>query len=386
MLRGVLLPSLILIISVNVSASFLVSNPTELVLNQGLDVNFRRADFALFSASSASKDSVQEKQEYIKEGNVLILDHLNINHEKGCHDLVKAFYFDFLKCAVDPRKAENLELGKKTLWANIGSNQFHLPEGKPEAQVFQGVVTLAYPKSFIQKLLEQVDSFYDSCLGSSKFKVKEVSSNELSVLDPWGTQFRLLGILNEDEVRDERGKQPGAESEGIAMTDLTVYVNDKLNFAGIARFYEQVLGAPSHFNENDPYRVVIDVGPKQTLTFVGKADDINHAELVKTDNGIENFGAHISMYIADLQGAYIKANEFGVTYVNTRFKRRAFNLDEAIDQCMFRIIDIVDPENLSDGPILKLEHEIRSVTKRDGRKYKSCPFNDIPDICLKKNF
>ena len=86
MLRGVLLPSLILIISVNVSASFLVSNPTELVLNQGLDVNFRRADFALFSASSASKDSVQEKQEYIKEGNVLILDHLNINHEKGCHD------------------------------------------------------------------------------------------------------------------------------------------------------------------------------------------------------------------------------------------------------------------------------------------------------------
>ena len=40
-------------------------------------------------------------------GNILLLDHLNINHEKGRHDLLKAFYFDVLKCAVDPRKVEN---------------------------------------------------------------------------------------------------------------------------------------------------------------------------------------------------------------------------------------------------------------------------------------
>lgn len=60
-------------------------------------------------------------------GNVLLLDHLNINHEKSRHDLLRAFYFDTLGLAIDPRKTENLEKGRKTLWANAGITQFHLP-------------------------------------------------------------------------------------------------------------------------------------------------------------------------------------------------------------------------------------------------------------------
>ena len=44
---------------------------------------------------------------------VLLLDHLNINHEKGRHDALNAFYFDFLGCAIDPRKYENYVAGKK---------------------------------------------------------------------------------------------------------------------------------------------------------------------------------------------------------------------------------------------------------------------------------
>ncbi len=35
-----------------------------------------------------------------------------------------------------------------------------------------------------------------------------------------------------------------------------------------------------------------------------------------------------------------------------------------------------------DGVILRLEHEVRSVVKRDGRLYKSCPFDAIPDGCV----
>ena len=31
---------------------------------------------------------------------------------------------------------------------------------------------------------------------------------------------------------------------------------------------------------------------------------------------------------------------------------------EAVEQCMFRIIDIVDPLNVAAGPILQLEHEV----------------------------
>ena len=47
-----------------------------------------------------------------------------------------------------------------------------------------------------------------------------------------------------------------------------------------------------------------------------------------------------------------------------------------------RLLDIVDPEDLGAGPILKLEHEVRSVVKRDGSKYKSCPFDEIPEGCV----
>ena len=76
-------------------------------------------------------------------GNVLLVDHLNINHERGRHDLLAAFYFDVLGCAADPRKSDNLASGRKTLWANAGISQFHLPEADA-AQVFDGVITLAY--------------------------------------------------------------------------------------------------------------------------------------------------------------------------------------------------------------------------------------------------
>ena len=88
------------------------------------------------------------------------------------------------------------------------------------------------------------------------------------------------------------------------------------------------------------------------------------------------------MYVADLPSVYKQAETLGLAYVNPRFKRRAYTLDQAIDDCMFRCLDIVDPENVEDGPILKLEHEVCSVIKRDGLKYASCPFDNIPEGCV----
>jgi hypothetical protein len=48
---------------------------------------------------------------------------------------------------------ENVVSAKKTLWANIGSHQFHLPEGKPEAQVLDSRITLVYQD--LPKIMEQ---------------------------------------------------------------------------------------------------------------------------------------------------------------------------------------------------------------------------------------
>ena len=64
--------------------------------------------------------------------NLLIMDHYNYNHRKGGHEVLKAFFFDLLGLKPDPRKAENLDAGKGTVWANCAAHQFHLAEGKPD--------------------------------------------------------------------------------------------------------------------------------------------------------------------------------------------------------------------------------------------------------------
>ena len=48
-----------------------------------------------------------------------------------------------------------LDKDKKTLWANIGAQQFHLPEGKPDAQVLKGEIRLCYSGDELQGLIER---------------------------------------------------------------------------------------------------------------------------------------------------------------------------------------------------------------------------------------
>ena len=319
-------------------------------------------------------------------GNILILDHLNINHEKGRHDWLKSFYFDFLNLSVDPRKQENLESGRKTLWANAAAQQFHLPEGKPDAQVLEGVITLSYPDfGGISDRLEAAKK----ALKSSKFDAAIVGDEKWKVTDPWGNQFRI--VTGEASERDTRGQQSGPPAEGLAMRDLTIYTATSANLPGIARFYRQILDAPILRQDTD--HVVVSVGPLQTLTFRRHPDGskmVSHEDMrdehVEAPEGFpsfqSNYGPHVSMYVADFKACYKKADKLNLTYVNPRFSRRAYTLEQAVDDCMFRVLDIKDPENPDDGTILRLEHEVRSVIKRDGSKYKSCPFDEIPKECL----
>ena len=336
-------------------------------------------DVIAFSSPVSKNVDVSTRQQPV--GDMLILDHLNINHEQGRHDWLKAFYFDFLGCAVDPRKEENLAKGKKTLWANIGAQQFHLPEGKPDAQVLEGIVTLSFPDlSTLAKKYEDVKQQ----LTGSKFQLQH-ETDRLVVTDPWGTQFHLL----QGHARDPRGEQPGGTSAGLSLQDLTIYTPPRCNMAGIARFYEEILNA--HILNLDDDRCVVSVGPWQTLTFASHPEgrtpvheDLHEEEvesLVGQPSFLSNYGPHVSMYVTDLPTSYLKAEELGVAYVNPRFKRRAYTLAEAVDDCMFRCLDIVDPEQPEAGAILKLEHEIRSIVKRDGSMYASCPFDEIPAGC-----
>ncbi|CAB9510085.1 expressed unknown protein [Seminavis robusta] len=335
-----------------------------------------------YSDSSTTTTSTEQPV-----GDILILDHLNINHEEGRHDWLNAFYFDFLGLAVDPRKEENYKSGQKTVWANAGAQQFHLPEGTPNAQVLSGQVVLVYPDlTVLQDRVTPVASKLDG----SQFAVVNTNDDALLVTDPWGSSFRLEQGASEQQYRDPRGLQPGALSECLAMRDLTIYTPVTANLDGIARFYQHIFDAP--VLSLDAKKCVISVGPKQTLTFETKEgiDEVSHHVDLRQEEEVEgmpsflsNYGPHISMYVADLPACYRRADELGLPYVNPRFKRRAYNLEQAVDDCMFRCIDIVDPERPQDGVILQLEHEVRSVVKRDGSLYKSCPFDEVPDAVKK---
>ena len=352
----------------------------------GLDVADAFSVESSRSAMTASKSPPPQKQQQQPVGGILILDHLNINHEKGRHDWLKAFYFDFLQLAVDPRKEENLQAGQKTLWANAGANQFHLPEGKPDAQVLDGLVTLVYPD--LQDLLDRQDNARQKLQGSKFDIILKQSDGEenqiLLVTDPWGSQFSL--VQGSEDDRDSRGCQPGDSSACLGMRDLTIYVPSNCNLEGISRFYNTMFQAPTL--TLDSKTCVVSVGPRQTLTFKEHPESslVSHTDLkddeVEPPEGcptfLSNYGPHISMYISNFPATYNRALELDVTYVNPRFKRRAYNLEEAIDDCMFRCLNIIDPENKDGGVILQLEHEVRSVVKRDGSLYKSCPFDQVP--------
>ena len=320
--------------------------------------------------------------------NVLILDHLNINHEKGRHDLASAFYFHLLGCEPDARKADNLVAGKGTVWANTGMHQFHLSEGKPEAQVLDGKVTLGY--SSLTGVRSRLAAGVPPALDASKFSViADQADDGLTLSDPWGTVFQLVE-LDALDVEDERGGQPGAgDAEPRAMLDLTINVPASAGpkgLQGIRRFYEEILQMPTH--ACDERALVLDAGagapradgtPRQTLTFaLADGNDVAHEETGVDDEGRPlNRGAHISMYLGDMRGAYQRADALGLCYVNHRFKRRAYTEEEAVEQCMFRMLDVVDPNDVAAGPILSIEHEVRSAVKADGTKYKSCPIDEV---------
>ena len=314
-------------------------------------------------------------------GAVTLMDHLNINHEGARQDVLCAFYFDCLGLVADPRKAENLDVGVGTVWANGGSTQFHFSKGDT-AQVFDGVIEMAYrdEKSFEaveQALLNPPEVLKED---GSKFSVKKGEDGSITVTDYHGTTYSLCV---DAEAEDVRGSQPGEtrpHTPCAAIKSLEVNVPPEASLEGIGRFYSEVLGAP--VIESTPSSVAISMGPKQTLRYKHSTTPVPHScphdDVRDCEGGIANYGAHISLYLHDFKGAYERSQALGVGFVNHRFKRRAYCLEEAMDQCMFRTLDIVDPAHPDKGVILQLEHEVRSMTQANGEKYKSFPLEAIP--------
>ena len=102
--------------------------------------------------------------------------------------------------------------------------------------------------------------------------------------------------------------------------------------------------------------------------------------LTPSQDYIDGEGPHVSFYVDDLSATW--SNVIAITspcsiadslvYANPRFKKQARTLEEALDQCIFRVLHVVDPLDPS-GVVMRLEHEITSRIKPDGSIYENFP-------------
>jgi hypothetical protein len=153
-------------------------------------------------------------QKISRHGNIALLDHFNVNHKRGGHDLLKSFYYETLGFSIDPRKEANLVSGSKTLWANAGITQLHLPEAE-DAQIFDGIISIAYAS---QAHLDEIQKKLPDNRCEMQLSPASADGGEgrgeggreegLRVLDPWGSSYFLFV---DEEAKDKRGVQVSLE-------------------------------------------------------------------------------------------------------------------------------------------------------------------------------
>ncbi|MEK9646615.1 MAG: hypothetical protein VW547_13830, partial [Alphaproteobacteria bacterium] len=129
-------------------------------------------------------------------------------------------------------------------------------------------------------------------------------------------------------------KRFGRTRLGIVYVEFLV---PKGNAAGIARFYEEIVGALA--------KVKTSGGARAAHVTVGYAQELIYRE---TTARIAPFdGHHIQIYVADFSGPYDKLRERGL-------------ITEESNQHQYRFEDIVDPD--TNEVLFTLDHEMRSLT------------------------
>ena len=169
----------------------------------------------LTAFSSCCSSTLQETSaddnmsQIVDQSTLILLEHININVPS--HEYILPFYFDLLGCGMDPRKAQNLEpdAPKKTLWANCGASQFHLPYGDV-AQRIPGQIGLSYAS--LEGLKARVageEQKDNACIKESKIGVDEASGREyVRLVDRYDNVFYCRQKVHGATSRAESWKQP----------------------------------------------------------------------------------------------------------------------------------------------------------------------------------
>jgi len=244
-------------------------------------------------------------------GNIVHLEHFNVVHDD--QRLATLFYIVGLGGTRDPY----LFVGLDNMWVNFGRTQAHLPSrGKsPKPEVLRGTIGLVVPSlAELKQRLERVSAE----LSSTKFSWRE-AEGAIETVCPWGNRIRAHAPAREF----------GPIDLGIAYVDFDV---PEGTAEGIARFYEEVIGAPARAERG---RAIVSAGRHQKLTFT------------ETKKALPDYdGHHIQVYIADFSTPYAWLKARGLVNMET-------------DAHEWRFQWIVDPR---DGrKLFQIEHEVRSM-------------------------
>lgn len=244
-------------------------------------------------------------------GNVISLEHVNVCIPD--QRLSTLFYVTGLGLTRDPY----LTTSVNNMWVNAGRTQFHLPTGDP--LTVRGTIGMVMPDR--AGLLERLKRVKPQLKGT-KFAYRP-ANDHVGVTCPWGNSFRI----------HEPGERFGRTALGIAYVEFDVPDGTAKK---IARFYEEIVGAPAIVDAKGGPAAHVQVGYKQELVYR------------ETGRRIAPFdGHHIQIYVADFSGPYDRLQERGL-------------ISEESNQHQYRFKDIVDLD--SGKTLFVLDHEMRSVT------------------------
>ena len=244
-------------------------------------------------------------------GNIVLLEHVNV--QVPDQPLAMMFYIIGMGFTRDPY----LNVGLGNMWANVGEQQFHLPTRPP--QVIQGHIGVVVPD--LDSLKSRLASVEEGLAGT-KFRWS-VETNHIAVTCPWGNRLQCYPA----------GPEFGDMALGIPYVEFLVGPG---RAAGIARFYDHVMGAPSTAESGDQGTLGrVKIGRNQSLVFRETKEP-----LVPYD------GHHIAIYVANFSRAYGYLKDRGL-------------ISEDVRNHQYRFKEIIDPDNGS--CVFLVEHEVRSL-------------------------
>ena len=243
---------------------------------------------------------------------------VNIGHVNVCitdQHLATHYYVTGLGLTRDPF----LNTGARLMWINVGMAQFHLPMGQPD--VLRGITGLVVPdRAALLDRLAQVRK----PLEGTKFDFRE-SNDCVETVCPWGNR---INVHAPDESRF------GRIVLGMPYIEFEVRPGTA---EGIARFYREIMGAPSEVIGNGSGRKArVQAGDKQYFYFR------------ETDGPEKPYDKHhAQIFITDFSGPYRRLMKLGLISMEA-------------NEYEYRFKDIVDLD--THEVLFTVEHEVRSQT------------------------